>query len=113
MAKSKKRGGDKSHAKRIDARNQKFTTQKRATQKMFDESMKKQLEDLKKQYDAAKSGPQKPSIVPQNASEMMLTTNDDIIKSIPSDDEITDWDVTLMDGLEEAQNENENIETTT
>jgi hypothetical protein len=42
-----------------------------------------------------------PSNTPQNTSEMMLTTNDDIISSIPSDDEISDWDVTLMDGLEE------------
>jgi hypothetical protein len=38
---------------------------------------------------------------PQNAQEMMLTTNDDIISSIPSDDEISDWDETLMDGIEE------------
>jgi len=37
---------------------------------------------------------------PQNVSEMMLTTNDDIIQSIPSDDEFSEWDVTLMDGLE-------------
>jgi hypothetical protein len=43
----------------------------------------------------------------------MLTTNDDIITSIPSDDEMSDWDVTLMDGLDEVQNENENIEPTT
>ena len=42
-----------------------------------------------------------PSNTPQNTSEMMLTTNDDIISSIPSDEEISDWDVTLMDGLEE------------
>jgi hypothetical protein len=38
---------------------------------------------------------------PQNASEMMLTTNDDIIQSIPPDDEFSEWDVTLMDGLED------------
>jgi len=40
---------------------------------------------------------------PQNAEEMMLTTNSDIIESIPSDDEFTDWDVTLMDGLDEDE----------
>lgn len=40
-------------------------------------------------------------IPPQNASEMMLTTNQEIIESIPSDDEFSDWDVTLMDGLED------------
>ena len=38
---------------------------------------------------------------PQNVSEMMLTTNDDIIQSIPPDDEFSEWDVTLMDGLED------------
>jgi hypothetical protein len=101
MAKSKKRGGDKAHAKKIAARNQTIKNQKNAVQRMFDESMKKQLEELQKQYDVAKSVPQEPSSSPQNASEMMLTTNDDIISSIPSDDEMSDWDVTLMDGLEE------------
>jgi hypothetical protein len=80
---------------------------------MLEESMKRQLEELKKEYDNAKSVPQEPSSSPQNASEMMLTTNDDIITSIPSDDEMSDWDVTLMDGLDEVQNENENIEPTT
>jgi hypothetical protein len=42
-----------------------------------------------------------PSSTPQNASEMMITTNEDIIDSIPPDDEISDWDSTLMDGLED------------
>jgi hypothetical protein len=42
-----------------------------------------------------------PSNISQNASEMMITTDEDIIKSIPKDDDISDWDVTLMDGLEE------------
>ena len=44
-----------------------------------------------------------PSTSPQNATEMMLTSNSDIIESIPSDDEISDWDVTLMDGLEDEE----------
>ena len=44
-----------------------------------------------------------PSITPQNVPEMILTTNSDIIESIPSDDEISDWDVTLMDGLEDEE----------
>jgi hypothetical protein len=43
------------------------------------------------------------SNTPQNASEMMITTNEDIINSVPSDDEISDWDSTLMDGLEEEE----------
>jgi hypothetical protein len=38
-----------------------------------------------------------------NVPEMMLTTNQEIIESIPSDDEFTDWDVTLMDGLDEDE----------
>jgi len=40
---------------------------------------------------------------PQNAEEMMLTTNSDIIESIPADDDVSDWDVTLMDGLEDEE----------
>lgn len=44
-----------------------------------------------------------PPTPPQNESEMVLTTNSDIIDSIPSDDEISDWDVTLMDGLENEE----------
>ena len=55
-----------------------------------------------------------PSVTPQNASGMMITTNEDIIESIPSDDEISDWDITLMDGLEDEESffteeETENI----
>lgn len=44
-----------------------------------------------------------PSTTPQNASEMMITTDEDIIESIPLDDEVSDWDVTLMDGLENEE----------
>jgi hypothetical protein len=44
-----------------------------------------------------------PSVTPQNASEMMITTDEDIIESIPSDDKVSDWDVTLMDGLEDEE----------
>ena len=52
---------EKEHRKKVDARNQKINAQKNAMQKIFDESMKKQLEDLKKQYDAAKTGGEKPT----------------------------------------------------
>ena len=93
MAKSKKRGGDKTHAKKVAARNQTIKNQKNAVQRMFEESMKRQLEELKKEYDKAKSVPQE--------------------TSTPSDDEISDLDVTLIKGLDEVQNENENIEPTT
>ena len=51
----------KEHRKKVAARNQRLTAQKSAMQKMFDESMKKQLEELKKQYDDNKSGEQQPT----------------------------------------------------
>jgi hypothetical protein len=51
----------KEHRKKVAARNQKLTAQKSAMQKVFDESMKKQLEELKKQYDANKPGEQQPT----------------------------------------------------
>ena len=44
-----------------------------------------------------------PSVSPQNASEMMIATNEDIINSFPTDDDFSDWDVTLMDGLEDEE----------
>ena len=44
-----------------------------------------------------------PSVAPKNATEMMITTNEDIIESIPTDDDVSDWDVTLMDGLENEE----------
>jgi hypothetical protein len=50
------------------------------------------------------------SNIPQKASEMMVTTDEDIIDSIPSDDEISDWDITLMDGLEDENYEDTNTE---
>jgi len=48
----------KEHRKKVAARNQKLNAQKNAMQKMFDTSMRQQLEDLKKKYEDAKSGPQ-------------------------------------------------------
>ena len=51
----------KEHRKKIAARNQKINAEKNAMKKIFDESMRKQLEDLKKEYDAAKTGGQQPT----------------------------------------------------
>jgi hypothetical protein len=51
----------KEHRKKVAARNQKIKAQKTSMQRMFDESMKKQLEELKKQYDANKPGEQQPT----------------------------------------------------
>lgn len=36
-----------------------------------------------------------------SAKEMMITTDEDIINSIPADDEVSIWDETLYDGLED------------
>jgi hypothetical protein len=45
----------------------------------------------------------KSSVAPKTPSEMMITNNEDIIKSIPPDDEISDWDSTIMDGLDSEE----------
>lgn len=47
-----------------------------------------------------------PSNTPQNASEMMLTTNEDIIKSIPPDDEPSDMDLKEEDAQPVIEEEN-------
>jgi hypothetical protein len=46
-----------------------------------------------------------PSKTPQNASEMMITTEEDIINSVPPDDEISDWNETSKEVLEEKEEE--------
>jgi hypothetical protein len=56
MAKSKVRGGAAAHRKKVVARNQKIDGQRNAMQKLFEESMKKQIEELKKRDAEAKSG---------------------------------------------------------
>ncbi len=56
MAKSKVRGGAKAHRKRVVARNQKIEGQKNMMQKLFEESMRKQIEELKKREEEAQSG---------------------------------------------------------
>jgi hypothetical protein len=50
----------KEHRKKVAARNQKLTAQKSAMQKVFDKSMREQLEDLKKKYEEVKPGGQQP-----------------------------------------------------
>lgn len=52
MAKSKKRGGAKAHRKRIQKRNVEVKLMKSAYQKLFDEAMRTQIEELKKQYNS-------------------------------------------------------------
>jgi len=52
MGTSKKRGGAKEHNKRVQARNQKIQMQKNTMQKLFEESMKAQIEELKKRQES-------------------------------------------------------------
>jgi hypothetical protein len=52
MAKSRKRGGEKAHRKRIQKRNLAIKSQQNAMQKLFNESMKLQIEELRKKYES-------------------------------------------------------------
>jgi hypothetical protein len=52
---------EKEHRKKVAARNQKINAEKNAMQKMFDTSMRQQLEDLKKKYEEAKTGGEQPT----------------------------------------------------
>ncbi len=56
MAKSKVRGGAKAHRKKVEARNQRIAGEKNMMQKLFEESMRKQIEELKKKEEEAQSG---------------------------------------------------------
>jgi len=47
MAKSKVRGGKKAHKAKVDARNQKLKSAQSAMQKLLNESMQKQIEEMK------------------------------------------------------------------
>lgn len=46
----------KEHRKKVAARNQRIKGQQNAMQKLFNETMKKQLEELKKQKESEMSG---------------------------------------------------------
>ena len=65
------------------------------------EELEKLEDELRKLNEQKFGSLQTETVVSQNPIEMMLTTDSDIIESIPSDDEISDWDVTLTDGLED------------
>jgi uncharacterized protein len=68
MAKSKKRGGEKAHRKRVQKRNQSIKAVASAYQKLFDETMRKQLEELQKKY-AAESGDTQSDVTTDSASD--------------------------------------------
>jgi hypothetical protein len=48
MPKSRKRGGEKTHRKRVKLRNQNIQNQKNHMQKLWEEEMKKKLEEMNK-----------------------------------------------------------------
>jgi hypothetical protein len=56
MGKSKVRGGAKAHRKKVENRNQNIKTQQSAIQKLFNETMKLQMEEFKKKQEAEQNG---------------------------------------------------------
>lgn len=50
MPQSKKRGGAKAHRKKVSTRNQTIKKQQGAIQKLFEDSIKQQVEELKKKH---------------------------------------------------------------
>jgi len=52
MAKSKVRGGAKAHRKKVASRNEKVSAQQSAMQTLMNESIKQQIEEMKKKYEA-------------------------------------------------------------
>jgi len=56
MPQSKKRGGAKAHRKKVQNRNTQRSMQVQAMQKLFNESMKLQIEELKKKHEAESGG---------------------------------------------------------
>ncbi len=58
MAKSKVRGGTKAHRARVNDRNQKIKSAQSAMQRVFNEAMMKELEELKKQRESQESKPE-------------------------------------------------------
>jgi len=50
MPKSHKRGGQKAHNKRVKARNQRLTGEKKKLQQAYTEMFNKRLEELEQQY---------------------------------------------------------------
>jgi hypothetical protein len=52
MAKSKTRGGAKAHRKRVQARNQKLRGERNAMQKLWNDQILAQMEEIRKQQEA-------------------------------------------------------------
>jgi hypothetical protein len=64
-------------------------------------------------YDEPHNNPliKEPSKTPQNASEMMITTNEDVINSIPSDEQVSDMDLNEEQYQPTPEEERQNIST--
>ena len=60
MGTSKKRGGAKAHRKRVQKRNAEVKAQQNMMQKLFQESMKRQIEELKKKSETESGDTQNP-----------------------------------------------------
>jgi hypothetical protein len=58
MGKSKVRGGAKAHRKKVANRNQNIKVQESAIQKLFNETMKLQMEEFKKKQEEEQKGAQ-------------------------------------------------------
>jgi hypothetical protein len=52
---------DKEHRKKVAARNERIKIEQNAMQKFMNESMKRQIEDLKKKYEAESGTTQNPA----------------------------------------------------
>ena len=52
---------DKEHRKKVAARNQKIKAEQSAMQKFMNESMKRQIEDLRKKYESESGTTQNPA----------------------------------------------------
>ena len=60
MGKSKVRGGAKAHRKKVANRNQNIKVQESAIQKLFNETMKLQMEEFKKKQESEQDGTPEP-----------------------------------------------------
>ena len=60
MGTSKKRGGAKAHRKRVQKRNLEVKAQQNMMQKLFQESMKRQIEELKKKSETESGATKNP-----------------------------------------------------
>jgi biotin carboxylase len=60
MAKAKVRGGNKTHRKKVESRNQIIKAEQSALQKLMNEGMKTQIEELKKKYQAESGATKNP-----------------------------------------------------